>query len=339
MRNFLFSCVSLFLLFSSCSDKNSPVLDSFGNKLESTENIFNVNETYWLGDIKLLKSNNLPVTGYIEYFNEKDGFLESRGYFINGKEEGKDICYFKDGSISLRRYYKNGELDGNYERFYANGRQAESCEYEKGELNGRSVSWYENGQIRDVNNYENGLRKGWQKTYLENGELLYEVNLVNGNGLISYKIPRTDILVNQEYREGKMIKPDNGVMLSGLGLNRDLIKHGNLLFETNFLNGEKSSQKQKRIFSNMLIGEMYFKDGLLHGMYKRWYDNGQLKEEGENKFNNKHGLWQFWHENGKLQEISKYEFGILISKKCWDESGKKIECECYNNNGYKIPCP
>ena len=45
-----------------------------------------------------------------------------------------------------------------------------------------------------------------------------------------------------------------------------------------------------------------YKDGVRDGLYRRWYENGQLRLE--------------WN----------YKDGERISQKCWDKNGKEIPC-------------
>ena len=58
-----------------------------------------------------------------------------------------------------------------------------------------------------------------------------------------------------------------------------------------------------------------------------WYENGQLQYKGNLKDGKTQGLWKMYHENGQLkEEIQKYNYEE-ISKKCWDQNGKKILCK------------
>ena len=64
-----------------------------------------------------------------------------------------------------------------------------------------------------------------------------------------------------------------------------------------------------------------------NGLVKEYYDNGKIKKETNYKDGKKNGSWTLYWENGQLQRQTKWVNGKLISKKCWDEEGKKRECD------------
>ena len=83
------------------------------------------------------------------------------------------------------------------------------------------------------------------------------------------------------------------------------------------------------------------KDGLI----QKWYENGQLKYEGNFKDGKKDGLVQEWFENGQLQyrmnykngeyhgKLEKwYENGQVLYKQIW-KNGQFIEGTHYKENG------
>mgnify|MGYP006188358569 FL=1 len=58
-----------------------------------------------------------------------------------------------------------------------------------------------------------------------------------------------------------------------------------------------------------------------------YYDNGQLYLDRIYKDGKLEGIWKSYYENGQLNYEWNYKEGKLISQKCWDENGNKIECE------------
>ena len=76
--------------------------------------------------------------------------------------------------------------------------------------------------------------------------------------------------------------------------------------------------------SNKIIETKGGYDGkLLHGYYKSFYLNSQLKESGEIKYGIKHNEWRIWYSDGKLREIS-----------TWKNGRKNGKYEVYNDNGF-----
>jgi len=81
--------------------------------------------------------------------------------------------------------------------------------------------------------------------------------------------------------------------------------------------------------------ETSYLNGKQHGLYKKWWDNGQLKLKCMYVNNKKHGLYEKWHENGQLKEectyVSDKEHDLL---KEWYNNGQ-LKKECTYNNGKK----
>ena len=334
-------CISL-LVFTGCSGKKMRK-DAESSTGDSNANRYKESEVYWHGSLVLLKSNNLPLTGFLKRFDDKKGYLSEESYYVNGLKNSESKRFYENGSLNIQENFLNGKNNGSYrsfnkdgtlrsESYYEDGEQTSSTgwydngiksyeyTYKNGETNGKSISWYETGKLKYVSNYIEGKRIGWQGKYTESGEVLYEVNLINGNGKISYKLPGTDITINKEYLNGKEVSPENGNTKSPF--------IGSSIVEQTFENGQLNGVYTRRnIQSKKIVLETNYKNGLKHGKDKSWHKNGQLSEEGQYENDLQHGVWQEWYENGKLKSLITYNYGKQVSKKCWDESGKSIKCD------------
>jgi antitoxin component YwqK of YwqJK toxin-antitoxin module len=311
--------VLILILSSACSRENSKGKDNSSDAISSA-NKFKYEETYNCGGLKLFKSSNLPVTGFVQNFDDKKGFLNSETYYINGIENGISTSYYEDGKESRRENYLNGQLDGSSHKYYENGRKSFEGSYLNGKPDGQHVAWYEDGKLHYVKNYENGKLIGWQTEFNEDGTLLYEANLINGNGKITYTNPKAEIEINKNYLNGEIVFPENGIYLNNLS------PKSNIIFEESYKNGQKISYKVYKKNKKLNI-ESKFKYDLLDGLHKRYYDSGKTEIEGNYVFGLENGIWQTWYENGTLKSLEKFDYGLSISKKCWDENGKEIECK------------
>ena len=311
--------ILLFTLFSCTSEQGETNNDLASS--QSKNNKYNYNETYYCGDLVLVTETNLPLTGFRLSYDSKEGYLYSEEYYINGRLNGRVKHYYKNGAISSETSYVDGKLDGwDYSNF-ENGRKSSETPYQNGEIDGRRISWFENGQIKQISNYENGLRIGWQRAFLENGAILYEVNLVNGNGEIAYVDNELGIQFNRKYVGGKEVHPRSGKVYER--------GPSSIYNESSYDNGERNGL-MKRFYKDRpkkRPSEFNYKYGMLHGSNKSWFENGNVSSQEEYYFGDLDGLSQSWHENGQLKVEAKYDRGILVSKKCWDESGKIIECD------------
>lgn len=311
--------IILFAMFSCTGEqgeKNNELAIS-----QSKNNKYNDNETYYHGNLILVKETNLPLTGFILSYDSKEGYLYYEKYYINGRLNGPAKYYHKNGSISDETSYVDGEPDGWAYSYFENGRKRNETRYQNGEFDGRRILWFENGQIKEISHYENGLRIGWQRAFLENGTILYEVNLVNGNGEIAYVDTESGIQFKTKYVGGKRVDPISGkVFEKGMP---------GSYYESSYDNGERNGLT-KIFYKNrpkQRPSENNYKYGMKHGTYKYWFENGNVSGQEEYYFEQLDGLSQSWHENGQLKVEAKYDRGILVSKKCWDESGKIIECD------------
>lgn len=71
--------------------------------------------------------------------------------------------------------------------------------------------------------------------------------------------------------------------------------------------------------------ETTYKDGLPHGMSRKWHSSGKLAYEVECKNGAVHGKETYWYPDGSVKSEAIYEYGIKISLKAWDEQGQLIE--------------
>ena len=72
-----------------------------------------------------------------------------------------------------------------------------------------------------------------------------------------------------------------------------------------------------------LEGEEEYRDGLLSGRRRCWYDSDQLQEEAECAWGAYHGQVRTWHESGRLASHRVYAYGIQLEGREWDEAGEQ----------------
>jgi antitoxin component YwqK of YwqJK toxin-antitoxin module len=74
-----------------------------------------------------------------------------------------------------------------------------------------------------------------------------------------------------------------------------------------------------------LEAEEEYRDGVKWGRKRVWFRPGALQEDAECACGAYHGRVRQWYENGRLAADSKYEYGVRIEGKGWDEAGNLIE--------------
>ena len=188
-----------------------------------------------------------------EYFNN-NGKLKFEGQYLNGKRNGKGKEYYYNGKGEylngyelLGTEYKNGKIKNQCNRVKGIGKKFEyrrklfEGEYLNGKKNGKGKEYFENNLIFD-GEYLDDKRNGKGKEYYHNGKLKFEGEYLNDkrwNGK-GYDISNNLIY---ELNCGKgLIKEfnDDFILFNSLG---------NLIFEGEYLNGEKNG-KGKEYYDN-----------------------------------------------------------------------------------------
>ena len=133
------------------------------------------------------------INGYDKEYELETMNLIYKGFYLNGKKNGKGEEFFNDKLIFKGEYLKgkrNGkglEFNGNngliFEGEYLNGKRWNGIIYKnnyqfvikdgKGELK----EFNSNGQLIFEGEYLNGIKKG--KEYFDNGELIFEGEYLN----------------------------------------------------------------------------------------------------------------------------------------------------------------
>jgi len=94
-----------------------------------------------------------------------------------------------------------------------------------------------------------------------------------------------------------------------------------------YKDGKKEGLWIRYFYNGNLSIKGNFKDNKQEGYWMSYYDNGQLYLDRIYKDGKLEGIWKSFYKNGQLNYEWNYKEGELISQKCWDENGNKIECE------------
>ena len=94
-----------------------------------------------------------------------------------------------------------------------------------------------------------------------------------------------------------------------------------------YKDGKKEGLWIRYFYNGNLSIKGNFKDNKQEGYWMSYYDNGQLYLDRIYKDGKLEGIWKSYYENGQLNYEWNYKEGELISQKCWNENGNKIECK------------
>ena len=94
-----------------------------------------------------------------------------------------------------------------------------------------------------------------------------------------------------------------------------------------YKNGIKDGPRRVWYANGQLNQDEMNKDGQQMGLQREWYENGQLRFKYKvNEKGIEDGPMVEWYENGQIKNKGNYKNGELLSKKCFDEDGKEIDC-------------
>ena len=224
-----------------------------------------------------------------------NGKMRYMGQFKDDKALGEFKHYDEDGHlVSIQRhagdgkvsraqhFHPNGKVmatgkylaqlkDSTWNYFDTEGRLRKVERYSNGQLHGAQEAYYDNGQMAELDNYQKGILHGEHKSWFDNG-----------------KLKSTSVIVQGE-PEGKMTfyyvsgkKEIEGQMVNG---DRD-----GAWF---YYNADGSVQLQM-LYSR---GEVV-KERKENGVFKEYYDDGQLMSEVKYKASKLEGPFVEYYDNG-----------------------------------------
>ena len=98
-----------------------------------------------------------------------------------------------------------------------------------------------------------------------------------------------------------------------------------LEYESSYLNDKLDGPSYHYSFDGILLSYAEYANGSLHGIWKIFYDTGEIKYSCSYFYGHKHGEEKFYHKNSQVQSLIKYDYGKEISTIIrWDENGELL---------------
>ena len=253
------------------------------------------NEYYPDGKIKIsaMFRNGIPEGIRREY--SSDGSVEKSYLYKNGIITGEGIVkddgdrqgpwknYYPDGSLMSEGNYDNEKQTGVWKYYHSNGKIEQTGKFNKlGKFDGNWKWYFDNGLLLKEENYRNGLKDGLSTEYDETGTVIEEGEFVNGNEDGPWFELTGDSFIRGTYRDG---------LRNGMWYNFYLDR-----------NGEKTDSL------------CYFKGSFIednpNGKHSWYWENGNLKDEGNYVNGRKEGEWYKYNFDGTLFMIITYKQGV-----------------------------
>lgn len=186
-----------------------------------------------------------------------------------------------------------------------------------GKEHGEQETYYENGQLKSLAKYDHGKKIGDWKDYHPNGKVAGLVQHKNGvvAGKLRYYHPDGSIYYAAQRKYDPKNPNEKGPLHGKFiekGENDCLVRKGKF-------NMGKKTGRWLEYKNCILVADVRFKNGIPVGKFKYYYDNGQLRKEGNHfdttghKLSKRqlslHGEYKEYHKNGELAVLAVYDHG------------------------------
>lgn len=269
----------------------------------------------------LVSSLIYSQTEYVEKYD--NGQTKIHGFLIDSVLIGKYAEYYKNGQIKTTGELNNCLYETNYMKIIAGGcGVGNNSKIKKGNKHGEWKDYYENGILKSKYNYHCGLRQGNFFYYHENGNVDF----------IDFYTADKEMGTQEFYENGLLEKISTYSYEYSEHDGHDLKR----TLETEYY--EDGSLKSQRVTQEL-------KDDIEKENFKEYYQNGFLKTESEIIDLDRNGIYREFYENGNVkyegifkndEPINKqYYFnkkGEITKIETWKE-GKIIETEIKKASG------
>jgi len=301
-----------------------------------------------------------------KFYNEA-GMVTLEINYRNDRKHGERRTYDNEkGRLEKRELFENDTLNGTTELYYESGMLKKIIPYKKGKENGTGYEFAEDdGRIIAIVEYKNGYKirqekinekdkfnqkQGIWKTFypdtfeVDKGKRLHIEGKYRNDmkdGYFKEYDAEGNLISTQKYKDG-ILEPEPEE-LAKLDIKREFYPDATEKFRGSFNKGvaegvhrfydEKGKVANSKIFrKGILVGEgIYDEEGIKQGLWKEYYETGELRSEGKYENGVKVGEWKYYYRNGKLDQKGKYVKGKPEGEWKWfHENGNPWREEVYS---------
>lgn len=262
--------------------------------------------------------------GLCQVYDEQ-AHLIAKIFYDKGLLEGASFYYHPNGTLEKEIPYHKNEIHGLVQIFDDKGNCIEKIPHANGEKDGFATAQWTPTQVKYTEEWENGaLLKGTY--YNPDGK---EISHVENRSGFQAIFEETTLSTLIEYQKGLIegeVKNFNakGQLVSLYHMKNDMKDGEEWQYYPS--QDEKPSPKMS----------LQWKEDVLEGTVKTWYENGVLESQREMHENKKHGLSYAWFKNGSLMLVEEYERDHLMKGSYFSKDGKKPISKIENGKGLAI---
>ncbi len=161
-----------------------------------------------------LNSARDSTWNYYSYYTKT---LSNRETYINGKKNGKSVCFFSDGNISEESEWTLGTRNGIWKQYYENNNLKMSTSFINGKRHGEFILNYPNKLTEWKGYYKNDKRDGLWKHFDPEGNKNVSIEYRDGEPVNAAELDakEQEFLKEIEKQKGKIPEPDETNFLPG----------------------------------------------------------------------------------------------------------------------------
>lgn len=327
---------------------------------------------YWISYYPggIIKTEGLRINYLLDStwtFYNNSGNLKNKINYRYGKKNGYSYSYSTKFSteayvISKELYLNDNKEDKSF-YYHENGTLAEVVNFKKGKREGQSKKYDEKGNLISLIDYHNnfmisrekvnrsdekGQKQGSWKYFYENEKLFKESYYVDNqlDGLYKEYNEKGGIILILKYEKGKIIEESKEILnQKDLDVKRKFDNDGELSFQGSYKSDvavgvHRFFDKEGKVINakiyndnGIMVSEgILDKTGVKKGVWKNFYNTGELRAKGKYVKNKKSGLWIYYYKNNKEQQEGDYLNGLPDGLWVWYyDSGEIFREESYFN--------
>jgi antitoxin component YwqK of YwqJK toxin-antitoxin module len=153
--------------------------------------------------------NQIKEGKWLFYSSDVSGYLFCEEEYKGNVRNGPSVKYYPNGKIAEKITFLNNVRQGEWTQFFTDGTMCLKSFYKNGKLEGKYEVWDEKGKIEFSGQYKNDARDGNWVIYSPDGSLRYKIEYKEGiTKDLQSEIDMSDYMDELEKNKGKISDPE-----------------------------------------------------------------------------------------------------------------------------------
>lgn len=285
------------------------------------------------GKIASVKRTDGANDIYEQFYSNKK--LKNRSIAAAGSYVGNRVAYYPDGRLYYEYELLMNKRHGSYVHYHLNGKVSSKGRYEDGERTGIWERYREDGSLTNAGRYFEGRDDSVWTFYHDNGNVSSSGMRRNGqrHGVITYHNPDGKVVLEKQYRFDELVAyrsmtgsaPGAWIKFTGNGKIELTYPDGKPAWSQEYRNGLLHGVHREYYTNGQVFEETLYVDGDREGDTRTFYANGKLKTKEPYKHDELHGVQEIYDEKGQKTYSAQYRYGYLHGKVLLLEDGKEVK--------------